>query len=63
MLRFEPSIYLDALIRDVIGFGGRILVRGFDSLPDLMSGGMPFTAALIGAGVAYLLLWAVKVGA
>ena len=36
-LRFEPSIYLDALMRDVIEFGGRIVVRSFDTPRDLMS--------------------------
>jgi glycine/D-amino acid oxidase-like deaminating enzyme len=36
-LRFEPSIYLDALMRDVIEFGGRIVVRAFDTPRDLMS--------------------------
>ena len=36
-LRFEPSIYLDALMRDVIAFGGRIVVRKFDAPRDLMS--------------------------
>jgi D-amino-acid oxidase len=34
-LRFEPSIYLDALMRDVITFGGRIMVRAFDTKRDL----------------------------
>jgi glycine/D-amino acid oxidase-like deaminating enzyme len=35
-LKFEPSIYLDALMRDVIDFGGRIAVRSFDTPRDLM---------------------------
>jgi hypothetical protein len=35
VLRFEPSIYLDALMRDVIAFGGRIVVRKFDTPRDL----------------------------
>jgi len=34
-LRFEPSIYLDALMRDVVAFGGRIVVRSFESKRDL----------------------------
>jgi glycine/D-amino acid oxidase-like deaminating enzyme len=34
-MRFEPSIYLDALMRDVITFGGRIVVRAFASPRDL----------------------------
>jgi D-amino-acid oxidase len=36
-LRFEPSIYLDALMRDVLTFGGRIAVRSFATPRDLMS--------------------------
>ena len=36
-LRFEPSIYLDALMRDVITFGGRIAVRSFATPRDLMA--------------------------
>jgi D-amino-acid oxidase len=34
-LRFEPSIYLDALMRDVVSYGGRIVVRAFDTQRDL----------------------------
>jgi len=37
MIRFEPSIYLDALMRDVVTFGGRIAIRTFDTPRDLMS--------------------------
>ena len=36
-LTMEPGIYLDALMRDVIAFGGRIVVRSFDTTRDLMS--------------------------
>jgi glycine/D-amino acid oxidase-like deaminating enzyme len=36
-MRFEPSIYLDALMRDVITFGGRILVRSFATPADLLT--------------------------
>lgn len=36
-LRFEPTIYLDALMRDVLTFGGRIAVRSFATPRDLMS--------------------------
>ncbi len=35
VLRFEPSIYLDALMRDVLSFGGHIVVRTFESPRDL----------------------------
>jgi len=34
-LRFEPSIYLDALMRDVVAFGGRFVVRTFETKRDL----------------------------
>ena len=34
-MRFEPSIYLDALMHDVITFGGKIVVRAFDTPRDL----------------------------
>lgn len=36
-LRIEPSIYLDALVRDFLLFGGRIVIRKFDNPRDLMS--------------------------
>jgi glycine/D-amino acid oxidase-like deaminating enzyme len=36
-LRIEPSIYLDALMRDFMMFGGRIVIRKFDTPGDLMS--------------------------
>jgi D-amino-acid oxidase len=36
-MRFEPGIYLDALMRDVLTFGGRIVVRSFETKQDLMS--------------------------
>ena len=35
-MRFEPSVYLDALMGDVLGFGGRIVIRRFDTPQDLM---------------------------
>ncbi len=34
-MRFEPSIYLEQLMRDVITFGGKIVVRNFDTPRDL----------------------------
>jgi glycine/D-amino acid oxidase-like deaminating enzyme len=36
-LAIEPSVYLDALMRDVLQFGGRIVIRTFDTPRDLMS--------------------------
>jgi D-amino-acid oxidase len=37
ILRIEPSIYLDALMRDFMMFGGRLVIRKFDTPGDLMS--------------------------
>jgi hypothetical protein len=36
-LSIEPSIYLDALVRDFLRAGGRIVIRKFDTPRDLMS--------------------------
>jgi D-amino-acid oxidase len=36
-LRFEPSIYLDALMLDVVAFGGKIRIRKFETPADLMA--------------------------
>lgn len=36
-MRFEPSIYLDALMQDVVNFGGKIRIRKFDTPTDLMA--------------------------
>jgi len=36
-MRIEPSIYLDALMRDVIVFGGKIVIRKFETPRDLMT--------------------------
>lgn len=36
-LRIEPSIYLDALVRDVLEHGGRIVIRRFETPAELMS--------------------------
>ncbi len=36
-IRIEPSIYLDALVEDVLLFGGHIVIRKFDTPQDLMS--------------------------
>ena len=37
ILRFEPSIYLEAVMRDVLLFGGKIVIRNFDTQRDLAS--------------------------
>lgn len=34
-LRIEPSIYLEALMQDVVAFGGRIVIRRFEKPEDL----------------------------
>ena len=36
-MKFEPAIYLDRLMRDVILFGGRIVIRELETRRDLMS--------------------------
>jgi glycine/D-amino acid oxidase-like deaminating enzyme len=36
-LSIEPSIYLDTLVRDFLRYGGRIVIRKFDTPRDFMS--------------------------
>ena len=36
-MRIEPSIYLDALVRDFVDFGGRIVVRAFTEPGELVA--------------------------
>ena len=36
-LAIEPSIYMDAIVRDFLLFGGKIVIRKFDTPRDLMS--------------------------
>jgi D-amino-acid oxidase len=36
-MRIEPSIYLDAVLRDFMLFGGRVVIRKFDAPRDLAS--------------------------
>ncbi len=36
-MKFEPAIYLDRLMRDVILFGGRIVIRELEARRDLMA--------------------------
>ena len=36
-MRIEPSIYLDALVRDVQRYGAQIVIRKFDTRRDLMA--------------------------
>src|SRR5262245_36042913 len=49
-LRIEPSIYLDALVRDFLRYGGRIVIRKFDTRRDLMSLTEPIIVNCTGLG-------------
>lgn len=49
-LRIEPSIYLDALVRDFVIVGGRIVIRKFDTPRDLASLPEPVIANCSGLG-------------
>lgn len=37
VMRIQPSIYLDALVRDFLMFGGHMVIRKFDTPRDLMT--------------------------
>jgi len=49
-IRIEPSIYLDALVRDFLLFGGHIVIRKFDAPRDLMSLAEPIIINCTGLG-------------
>ena len=49
-LSIEPSIYLDALVREFLRFGGRIVIRTFDTPRDLMSLSEPVIINSTGLG-------------
>jgi len=49
-LSIEPSIYLEALMRDFARFGGRIVMRTFDTPRDLMSLPEPVIVNCTGLG-------------
>lgn len=49
-LRIQPSIYLDALVEDVVRFGGRIVVRRFETTADLMQLSEPVIVNCTGLG-------------
>jgi glycine/D-amino acid oxidase-like deaminating enzyme len=49
-LRIEPSIYLDALMRDFMMFGGRVVIRKFDTPRDLMTLSEPILINCTGLG-------------
>jgi D-amino-acid oxidase len=49
-IRIEPSIYLDALVRDFLLFGGHIVIRKFDAPRDLMTLSEPIVINCTGLG-------------
>jgi hypothetical protein len=49
-IRIEPAIYLDALLRDVLLFDGRLVIRKFESRTDLMSLKEPLIVNCTGLG-------------
>jgi D-amino-acid oxidase len=49
-LAIEPNVYLDALVRDFLMFGGRIVIRKFDTPRDLMSLPEPVVVNCTGLG-------------
>ncbi|MBI3492588.1 MAG: FAD-dependent oxidoreductase [Acidobacteria bacterium] len=49
-IRIEPSIYLDVLVRDVLLFGGRIVMRKFDTPRDLAMLDEPVVVNCTGLG-------------
>jgi len=49
-IRIEPSIYLEALVRDFQLFGGRIVIRKFDSQRELMALSEPIVMNCTGLG-------------
>jgi D-amino-acid oxidase len=49
-MRIEPSIYLDALVGDVLANGGRIVIRKFDAPRDVMALDEPVIVNCTGLG-------------
>ena len=49
-LRIEPSIYLDAMVKDVLLFGGRIVIRAFETPRDLTALDDPVVMNCTGLG-------------
>jgi len=49
-IRIEPNIYLDALVRDFLLWGGHIVIRKFDTPRDLMSLREPIIINCTGLG-------------
>ena len=53
-LRIEPSLYLDALVRDFIDFGGRIEIRRFREPRELVALSEPLVVNCTGLGAGEL---------
>jgi len=53
-LSIEPNIYMDALVRDFLDHGGRIVIRKFDTPRDLMTLDEPVVVNCSGLGSAAL---------
>jgi len=49
-MRIEPSIYLDALVHDFIDFGGRIEIRKFTEVRELVELSEPLVVNCSGLG-------------
>jgi glycine/D-amino acid oxidase-like deaminating enzyme len=49
-MRIEPSIYLDALVADVIANGGRIVIRRFSTPDEIMTLKQPVIVNCMGLG-------------
>lgn len=49
-LAIDPSTYMDALVRDFLVFGGRIVIRKFDTPRDLMTLPEPIVVNCTGLG-------------
>jgi D-amino-acid oxidase len=49
-LAIEPNIYMDALVRDFLLFGGKIVIRKFDTPRDLMTLSEPVIVNSTGLG-------------
>lgn len=49
-LAIEPNLYLDQLVRDFLMFGGKIVIRKFDTLRDVMSLSEPIIVNCTGLG-------------
>ena len=49
-MRIEPSVYLDALVRDVVEFGGQIVIRTFTAPGQLVALDEPLVVNCTGLG-------------